>query len=168
MRREIDTVTFSSDVDDSGTTGDDQTEETQMNTINWSDEDAALTSGEGSAPAYVFIDSKTQVNIRASVTLYDQYGNTIGKGNTVEIDIGDATPARRTVSSRGVASYRATVAAGNAGTNDRGDLHEHPGRRRRTPLAMLQLLTASMVTPVTHALDDSSAAAAGVRCGLWR
>ena len=75
-----------------------------------------MTKGEGSAPAYAILDSADEVSIRGSVTFYDQYGNTTARGYTVEIDIGTAEAVRRTVSSRGVASYRADSdgTAGNA------------------------------------------------------
>ena len=156
-----DTVTFTSDVDASGTVGDADTGETSENTINWSDTDAALTSAKGDAPSYAVMDSKDEVTIRAMVTLYDQYGNTIGKGNTVEIDIGDGTATRRTVSSRGVASWRDTVDAGSPGdpiTITYGDMQDSDG----TDLTSPPTVADSTVTAVRHAPDDSSADAADI------
>jgi hypothetical protein len=150
-----DTVTFTADVDDDADTDD----QTSANTINWDDADAVLTSGEGSAPSYSVMNSKDEVTIRASVTLYDQYGNTIGKGNKVDIDIGAADPAERTVSSRGVASYRTTVDAGTPGTDidvTYTDISDSDG----DSVPGAPSVTASMVTPVRHAPDDSSAPAA--------
>ena len=154
-----DTVTFSSDVNEDKTLGDDQTDETQANTILWDDDDAMLTSGEGSAPSYALMNSKDEVTIRASVTLYDQYGNTIGKGNKVNIDIGAADPAERTVSSRGVASYRATVDADTPGT-DIEVTYTGISDSEGEPIDGAPTVTESQVTPVRHAPDDSSAAAA--------
>ena len=146
-----DTVTFSADVNE------DDTDETSENTINWTDADAVLTSGEGSAPSYSVMNSKDEVTIRASVTFYDQYGNTIGKGNTVSIDIGAADAETRTVSSRGVASYRTTVDAGEPGTDI--DV-TYTGLADSTGTSINVTVDESNVTPVRHAPDDSSAAAA--------
>ena len=160
----VDTVTFTSDVDGSGAVGDADTGETSENTINWSDDDAALTSAKGSAPSYAVMNSKDEVTIRATVTLYDQYGNTAGKGNTVEIDIGEGDATRRTVSSRGVASWRDTVAVGGSGdpgediTITYSNMQDSDG----TAINGAPTVDNSTVTAVRHAPDDSSAAAADI------
>ena len=162
----VDTVTFSSDVNEDNTTGNAQTSETQENTINWSDTDAVLTSGMGSAPAYAVLNSKDEVTIRGSVTFYDQYGNTIGKGNKVNIQIGDETAATRTVSSKGVASWSDTEVPTPANQGDpvRGStvtvIYDNITDSAGTAIQNAPNVTESTVTAVEHAPDDSSANAA--------
>ncbi|MDE0132026.1 MAG: S-layer homology domain-containing protein [bacterium] len=113
----IDTITFSSDLDNSGTAAtatnpDDGTGatavsgngETVVATIFWTDSNPTLVtlpaatgetttrvaqgSGEGSVDPYAFLSGQGKVTIRASVSFYDQYGNPAGKGQSVEIAIG--------------------------------------------------------------------------------
>ncbi len=108
----LDTLTFKSDLDDDGATPAADTAgapaESVVKTVQWVDTDPVLTSGEGNAPDYAVRNTADEVSIPASVTFYDQYGNTIGKGNSVLITIGtgDGRSLRRTVSSRGVASWQ--------------------------------------------------------------
>ena len=185
-----DTVTFTSDVD--GTDGIENDanldagapDETVVKTILWTDSDSTLVdlasvadvsaaadgSGKGSTPAYAILNSKDEVTIRASVSLYDQYGNSIGKGGKVAITIGDAPVAIRTISSRGVASWRATVdltAATDNGRNQPVTVQYALQADTATVTALVPLpdapdITNTMVTAVRHAPDDSSEPAGAI------
>ena len=66
--------------------------------------------GVGSASEYV-VEDDGEASVRASVTFYDQYGNTAGKGETVSIAIDGQTPVERTINSRGTASLRVNADA---------------------------------------------------------
>jgi hypothetical protein len=178
-----DTVQFRADANGDDDLGDADTDDASdpseqvTATIEWTDSNPTLVtaaattdngdnvsreaegSGKGSSPDYALVSGQGKITIRASVTFYDQYGNTIGKGNKVDIDIGAADPAERTVSSRGVASYRTTVDAGTPGTDidvTYTDISDSDG----DSVPGAPSVTASMVTPVRHAPDDSSAPAA--------
>ena len=50
-------------------------------------------------------------SVRVSVAFYDQYGNTTGKGATVNINIDGQGDVERTINSRGTASLRVTADA---------------------------------------------------------
>ncbi len=116
---------------------------------------ATTGKGVGSAPAYALRNSKNEVSIRASVTFYDQYGNTIGKGNSVLITIAGADPARRTISSRGVASWRATVVQATLGGSvavTYTELQDSAGGALTIP----SVTGGASVLAVEHAPDDSS------------
>ena len=110
----LDTVTFSGDV-----VGDADSPVTVSAalSIDWTDDAAAAAKGVGSAPEYV-VEDDGEASVRASVTFYDQYGNTAGKGETVDINIDDAGDVERTINSRGSASLRvdAEAAAGETVT----------------------------------------------------
>ncbi len=99
-----DTITFAGVGDD------------MVRKIVWDEDDPVLISGKGTVPPYAVI-SNGQVTIKATATLYDQYGNPIRvkKGQEVRIVIDSASsPATnddRRVSSRGAASYTRTVSA---------------------------------------------------------
>ncbi len=128
----VDTITFTSDVNDDDTIADTVTDPTDENTatggadetvvtrIVWTDSNptlvsaaatdtagdgsgtaisrAAVGSGKGSTDPYAILSGQGKVTIRATVSFYDQYGNSIGKGEKVAIDIGAADSATRTVS----------------------------------------------------------------------
>ena len=171
-----DTITFTSDVDGlngvgaaASTAGDPA--ETVVKTISWSDADASMLaanggSGKGNAPAYAVLNSKNEVSVRASVTFYDQYGNTIGKGNSVLITIGtgDNNSSRRTISSRGVASWRRTAVADVTGFPDTvvnvavtyTDIQDSGD----TAITDAPTIDPTPVVPVRHAPDDSQVATA--------
>ena len=189
----IDTITFSSNVNDDDTTavateadtGDGAVAvsangETVVATIFWTDSDPTLVtidaltgdtttrvangSGEGSTPAYALLNSKDEVTIRASVAFYDQYGNSIGKGSKVAITIQGATVAIRTLSSRGMASWTATVDLTDQNNGGRG-LARSVQYALQSPEATADSLVAlpqapqveeTGVTAVRHAPDDSS------------
>ena len=152
-----DVATFTVDFDDDGNTTD--AGESVDATVEWTDADSALARGEGSAPAYVILNSKDEASIRASVTFYDQYGNTTARGHTVSIGIGKADAERRTVSSRGVASYRAT----SAGTVGDDITVTYSGVQDSDENSVSVPITGgTAVTAVRHAPDDDSAAAAKI------
>ena len=152
-----DVATFTVDMNDDDDTDDDG--ETAPVTVAWTDEDSALAKGTGSAPDYVILDSADEASIRASVTFYDQYGNTTLRGNTVSIDIGTAEAMRRTVSSRGVASYRADSdgTAGDAITVAYATVQDTDG----DPVTV-DITGGTSVMPVDHAPDDSDADATAI------
>ncbi|MXY72292.1 MAG: hypothetical protein F4Y97_04540 [Dehalococcoidia bacterium] len=163
-----DTVTFKSDVDESGTVGNpDSTPgapaENVAKTILWKDEPPVLTTAVASVPAYVVI-SDENVTIRASVKLYDQYGNTAGRGRTVNITFpGDDDPTERKVSSSGVASYSKTVPAGTAGTPLTmsyavAAANDSEGNAFPVP----DVTGGDTVLPLGHAADDSQASQTGI------
>ena len=178
-----DTITFTSDVDGengigqaASTAGDPA--ETVVKTIVWSDAAASMLaanggSGEGSAPAYAVLNSKNEVSIRASVTFYDQYGNTIGKGNSVLITIGTGpdNSSRRTVSSRGVASWRRAAVADVSGFPDTvvnvdvtyTEIQDSAGN----VLSDAPTITATPVVPVRHAPDNSQVATPTVLTAVY-
>ena len=100
-----DTVTFKSD-DVADATG----------TIEWIETDPVTTKAEASAPSYVVLDDG-DATISASITFYDQYGNTIreGLGQTAGITIG-ADAATVNVNRNGTGSRSHTLEAQTAGT----------------------------------------------------
>ncbi len=63
----------------------------------------------GSAPEYAIINGP-KVSIRATVSVYDRYGNPIGAVNRIDITIGSSgtdpasTPSIRVINSRGMAA----------------------------------------------------------------
>ena len=110
----LDTLTFTGDVNGDAT-ADTPDDETASVSVRWTDDAAVPTSSDSSAPAYAVIDNEGEVSVRASITVYDQYGNTIGKGSTVDIAIDGGTAETRTINSRGVASWRVSEIAKTAG-----------------------------------------------------
>ncbi len=100
-----DTVTFKSDgvVDATGT-------------IEWIETDPVTTKAEASAPSYVVLDDG-DATISASITFYDQYGNTIreGLGQTAGITIG-GDAATVNVNRNGTGSRSHTLEAQMPGT----------------------------------------------------
>ena len=189
----VDIVTFSSDVDGDDTTdntvadlatdgsvavgGNDETVDA---TIFWTDSDPTLVtidavagqtreaqgSGKGSTDPYAILSGQGKVTIRASVSFYDQYGNPIGKGNKVAIDIGAADSATRTVSSRGVASWRVTndLSSETDGGLGATQTVEYALRNAADDAALTGAPTIAdtTVVAVRHADDDSSADAADI------
>ena len=166
-----DTLTFTSDVDGlagigaaASTPGDPA--ETVVKTIQWVDTDPVLTSGEGSAPDYAVMNTADEVSIRASVTFYDQYGNTIGQGNSVLITIGAESSSgaadnasRRTVSSRGMARWSRSGV--DATLNNNVDVtYTALQDSTETDLVSPPTVTATPVVAVRHAPDDSQVATA--------
>ena len=108
-----DEITFTLDDDDDTTTND--TNATAR--VRWQDDvrvpnNATVDSG----PAYQVIDDEA-IGFRVTVRLYDQYGDPIGTDETADITIDSAAPANRPISSRGVATYSASVASPTAGGN---------------------------------------------------
>ena len=103
----LDTVMFSGDV--VGNADSPATVSASLS-IDWTDDLAAAAKGVGSAPEYV-VEDDGEASVRASVTFYDQYGNTAGKGETVDINIDDAGDVERTINSRGSASLRVNAEA---------------------------------------------------------
>lgn len=139
------------DTDDDG--------ESDMATVAWTDDPSELEKGEGSAPAYVILNSKDEASIKASVTFYDQYGNTTARGHTVEIDIGSADAARRTASNRGVASHGAT-STGSTGTNIKVSYAKVQDSNAQN--VSVEIKGGTEVMAVRHAPDDDTADAAEV------
>ena len=125
---------------------------------------AATGSGKGSTDPYAFLSGQNKVTVRATVSFYDQYGNPAGKGNNVQISIGDtsvtANVNTRTVSSRGMASWRNTL-DGTLG----GDVPVAYALRNADDDAALPdapAVTSTTVVAVRHADDDEPAAAAAI------
>ncbi len=187
-RNRTDTVQFRADVNGNGELDDAATDisdpsEQVTATILWTDTDPTLVSatsvipaagdlpeesrtavgtGKGSTDPYAFLSGQDRVTIRATVSFYDQYGNPAGKGQNVEITIGEApdNSDTRTVSSRGMARWTRTL-AGSLGTpvavsynivtiNDDGttaDVADAPDVANTSVIA------------VRHADDDSTRAA---------
>jgi hypothetical protein len=136
------------------------TAEATQNADNEEISRSAVGTGKGSVPAYVLRNSKNEVTIRATVSFYDQYGNPTGKGNSISITIPDAAAKRRTISSRGMASWRATVTAATLGSTisvTYTDLQNAEG----TALSGVTV-EATPVLAVEHAPDDSSNDAADI------
>ncbi|MCQ3805351.1 MAG: S-layer homology domain-containing protein, partial [Acidimicrobiia bacterium] len=126
---------------------------------------AAQGSGKGSTDAYAFLSGQGKVTVRATVSFYDQYGNPAGKGNKVSITIGEATAglttpdnlSTRTVSSRGMASWRRTL-----DTTLGADVTVAYALRNAADEAALDggpEVANTTVVAVRHADDDSTAAA---------
>ena len=188
-----DTVRFSADVDDNDTLGDpDSTDaanpsENVTALIFWTDSDPTLVtaaattddgdsvsreangSGKGSTDPYAFLSGQGKATIRATVTFYDQYGNTAGKNSKVLIDVGAADPVFRTLSSRGAASWTATLELadtdlGGVGQTVAYALQDPAATDPGSPQALADapLVTSTMVVVVRHADDDSSRAAADI------
>ena len=159
-------------------------DETVSATIVWTDSNPTLVSavatqdaqnatisrastgkGVGSTDPYAVLSGQGKVTIRASVTFYDQYGNTTGKGSKVAIDIGAADVVIRTVSSRGVASWTATLDLAdqtNQGLNSSQTVTYALQESTATPDSLAPLAGApsvenTTVVAVRHADDDSSA-----------
>jgi len=138
-----DTITFT--IDD----GDDNT--TDINVvarIRWQDDprepnNATVDSG----PAYQVIDDG-EIGFRVTVRLYDQYGDPIGTEETADITIDGGNAVNRPISSRGVATYSATVNPATAGSNV-------------TVAVAITGVTTTIenddVMPVSHAQDDGEA-----------
>ncbi|MCQ3805355.1 MAG: S-layer homology domain-containing protein [Acidimicrobiia bacterium] len=163
-----DTLTFTSDVDGANGVGNPATTvgdpaENVAKTIEWVDTDPVLTAGEGSAPDYAVMNTADEVSVRASVTFYDQYGNTIGKGNSVLITIGagDNSTSRRTVSSRGVASWRRTGVDATINENVPVTYTEIQDSDDEV-ITTAPTVDPTPVVAVRHAPDDSSALAANI------
>ncbi len=182
-----DTVEFSADANGDGTVGEADTtdasdpSESVTATIVWTDSNPTLASavattnaddvaisrastgkGEGSTPDYALRNSKNEVTIRATVTFYDQYGNPAGKGNSVLITIADDDdPARRTISSRGIASWRATVVQAALG-GEVGVTYTAIQDSDGEDLTGAPTVTATSVLAVENAPDDSSNPAADI------
>ncbi len=174
-----DTVQFEADVNGDGDVGDaadtaSEPSEDVTATIEWTDSNptlvtiaevadvsqAAVGKGVGSTPDYALRNSKNEVTIRATVTFYDQYGNPTGKGNSVLITIGGSDDTRRTISSRGVASWRATVVQDTLGgpvNVTYASVQDSDGKALTVPD-----ITATSVLAVENAPDDSSNAAANI------
>lgn len=179
-----DIVTFSSDVNDDGTTGEvagtaGDPAETVASTFVWTDSDPTLVTAEeitlpddggtirgatgkgvGSTHPYALLSGQDRVTIRATVSFYDQYGNSAGKGENVQIDIGEAEAVTRTVSSRGMASWRVT----NDGTLNTSQTVTYVLRNADDDAGLegAPTVASTTVLPVRHADDDSSAAAADI------
>ena len=121
---------------------------------------AAVGKGKGSTPAYALRNSKNEVTIRASVMFYDQYGNPAGKGSSVEIKVGEADAVRRTISSRGVASWRETVVQESLN----GEVRVTYGALQDSGDTTIDGVTVANTTvlAVEHAPDDSSNDAAAL------
>ncbi len=185
-----DVITFSSDVDGDDTTdaatgtdtGDgtvavsDNGESVEA-TIFWTDSNptlvtidavadpvtrAAQGSGKGSTDAYAFLSGQNKVTIRATVSFYDQYGNPAGKGENVAIAIGtgDGSSNTRTVSSRGMASWRRTL-DGTLGTA----VDVTYALRNEDDDAALDgapTVADTSVIPVRHADDDTARGATAI------
>ena len=151
--------------------------ETVVATIFWTDSNPTLTtidavadpvtraaqgSGKGSTDAYAFLSGQNKVTIRASVSFYDQYGNPAGKGENVAIAIGtgDGSSNTRTVSSRGMASWRRTL-DGTLGTAV--DV-TYALRNADDTVALdgAPTVTATSVIPVRHADDDTARGATAI------
>ena len=83
----VDTVTFSHVGEEPGVVDLSDVEVT----IQWSEEASETHQAVAKAPDYVIVRDDGDVSIRASVTLYDQYGKgyRAGAGQQVEITIGD-------------------------------------------------------------------------------
>ena len=145
--------------------------ETVVATIFWTDSNPTLTtidavadpvtraaqgSGKGSTDAYAFLSGQDKVTIRASVSFYDQYGNPAGKGENVAIAIGtgDGSSNTRTVSSRGMASWRRTL----DGTLGTGVDVTYALRNEADDAALdgAPTVADTSVVPVRHADDDST------------
>ena len=124
---------------------------------------AAQGSGKGSTDAYAFLSGQNKVTIRASVSFYDQYGNPAGKGENVAIGIGpagDGSSNTRTVSSRGMASWRRTL-DGTLGTAV-GVTYALRNEADDAALEGAPDVTATSVVPVRHADDDSTLGATAI------
>ena len=120
----------------------------------------AQGSGKGSTDAYAFLSGEGKVTIRATVSFYDQYGNPVGKGEKVAIDIGAADSNTRTVSSRGMASWRVTNDL--SGETDGGlgatqtVTYDLRNAADDAPLTGAPDIADTTVVAVRHADDDSS------------
>jgi len=173
-----DTIIFTSDVDGSGgDPGDADSGETEVYTIVWSDADPVLTATDGASavgavPEYAII-SNGKVSIRATVSVYDQYGNPAGSGKRIAITIGSAgtDPAgeasTRVINSRGMASHRATVTPTAAGTNvviQYGAIQQFGsnGTTLEDVTDAPSVTGGTAVTPVNHATDDSTVPAGDI------
>lgn len=134
--------------------------------IVWTEDDAILTSGKGSTPPYV-VSSGGKVTIKATATLYDQYGNAlrVKKGQEIRIVIGDAStdPADddRPVSSRGVANYTRTVDAPGASDQD-GEVEVTYTLQDPDNEIPDITVESTDVIAVSNATDDSTATRAAV------
>ena len=153
----VDTITF--------TAKDDDITAPVERMIQWRDTDPTTTTAVRSAPAYV-LRASGKVTVRASVTLYDQYGNTIGKGFQVNINIGGQGAETRTVSSRGVATWRETIEVADAdlGTDITIAVSDvvglpDPENSDQRPALSPTFAGPESVEVVEHAEDDSSLAA---------
>ncbi len=181
-----DRVTFTSDVDGTGTVGAAATTagdpaETVVATIVWTDSNptlvslaavtnangdtvtrAAQGSGKGSTAPYAFLSNQNRVTIRATVSFYDQYGNPVGKGERVAIAIGTGTGSSntRTVSSRGMAGWSRTL----DGTLGTGITVAYALRNAADDAGLdgAPSVTDTSVISVRHADDNSSRAAADI------
>ena len=122
---------------------------------------AAQGSGKGSVSPYALRSGQGKVSIRASVSFYDQYGNSIGKNSKVLIDIGGGDPVFRTVSSRGMASWRSTFDADlNSSQTVTYALQDPAATDPASPQPLTGAPAVTGGTPVhvvAHADDDSSA-----------
>ena len=156
-------------------------DETVVATIVWTDSNPTLTaavattatdgsaisraatgSGKGSTDAYAFLSGQDKVTIRATVSFYDQYGNPAGRGQNVAIAIGsgDGSSNTRTVSSRGMASWRRTL-DGTLGA-DVTVTYALRNADDDAALADAPAVANTTVVAVRHADDDSPAPAAAI------
>ncbi|MDE0132027.1 MAG: S-layer homology domain-containing protein [bacterium] len=151
-----DTVTFTHLVSDNDTPGDttDDTIITEVAYVRWSDVARTPTTAKVAlGPKYQVIDKDGEISFRVTVRLYDQYGDPDGPADATHRAVlivpgvtGDELS--RVISTRGVATYSATVPASsiNAGTAI------SVGATIDNVTA-----TAGSVLPVTHAEDDGDA-----------
>ncbi|MXV80298.1 MAG: hypothetical protein F4007_06545 [Chloroflexi bacterium] len=177
-RNRTDTVQFRADVDGNGTLGAaDSTDPSNPSeqvtaTILWTDTDPTLVSvtdqlpavgnlpaqdrtavgkGVGSVDPYAFLSNQDMVTVRASVSFYDQYGNPVGKGESVQITIGtgDESSDIRTVSSGGMARWSRTL-TGTLGTA------VTVAYALQVDSGAPTITGGTSIVPVRHADDDST------------
>ncbi|MCZ0941057.1 MAG: S-layer homology domain-containing protein [Caldilineaceae bacterium] len=168
--------------DGTGTTAVSDNGETVVATIFWTDSNptlvtinavadpatrAAQGSGMASVDPYAFLSGQNMVTVRASVSFYDQYGNPAGKGESVQITIGDGTGNSdiRTVSSRGMARWSRTLAGtlGTAVPSIAYALQDVTDPDNPTALTGAPTITGgTSIVPVRHADDDSTLGATAI------
>ncbi len=185
----LDILRFISNLDGNSTNNDAETDtvdgsvavgapdENVAATIFWTDSDPTLVTivavadpvtraaqgkGTGSTDPYAFLSGQDKVTVRASVSFYDQYGNPAGNGNKVAIAIGtgDGSSKTRTVTSRGMASWRRTL----DGTLGADTTVTYALRNAADDAALdgAPTVADTTVVAVRHADDDSTAAAAPI------